>query len=366
MHVSGSLSSCGADSNGTQGLLSQEQLLHLWGSKNMRRFGGNSETPNNSSSKSSTGTKPKVATPQVVAKIEQYKRDNPTIFAWEIRERLINEAVCEQPPSVSSINRILRTRAAERAAEELSMILSAQGATSTLHTPSGLLSLRPLIPQRLPFTSANLVTSMLNATTTVPTFPNPGAIASPFLSSSWHGIPPGLFSPNIPIISPQAFLAAITSASHSIEDRNRLNSPLCVTPPHFSNSTLEDTSSSNLLQRRCSRSSFNPEQLEILEAAFANSSYPNHEVRQNLVRKTNLPEARIQVWFSNRRAKFRRSQQDQIGSSAERDESNNETETSLKRAHSFDPELSDSNQDHSQKNDEPETKRKSITFRPYE
>ncbi|KIH52193.1 aminopeptidase I zinc metalloprotease, partial [Ancylostoma duodenale] len=38
------------------------------------------------------GTKPKVATPQVVAKIEQYKRDNPTIFAWEIRERLINEA----------------------------------------------------------------------------------------------------------------------------------------------------------------------------------------------------------------------------------------------------------------------------------
>jgi hypothetical protein len=37
------------------------------------------------------GTKPKVATPVVVAKIEQYKRESPTIFAWEIREKLIAE-----------------------------------------------------------------------------------------------------------------------------------------------------------------------------------------------------------------------------------------------------------------------------------
>ena len=38
------------------------------------------------------GSKPKVATPEVVGKIEGYKRENPTIFAWEIREKLIAES----------------------------------------------------------------------------------------------------------------------------------------------------------------------------------------------------------------------------------------------------------------------------------
>lgn len=43
------------------------------------------------------GSKPKVATPAVVSKIEQYKRENPTIFAWEIRERLISEGKSLSP-----------------------------------------------------------------------------------------------------------------------------------------------------------------------------------------------------------------------------------------------------------------------------
>ena len=35
------------------------------------------------------GSKPRVATPEVENKIEEYKKDNPGIFSWEIRERLV-------------------------------------------------------------------------------------------------------------------------------------------------------------------------------------------------------------------------------------------------------------------------------------
>lgn len=63
------------------------------------------------------GSKPKVATPKVVDAITRYKHENPTMFAWEIRDRLLAEGVCtaENVPSVSSINRIVRNKAAENA-----------------------------------------------------------------------------------------------------------------------------------------------------------------------------------------------------------------------------------------------------------
>ncbi|XP_069141908.1 paired box protein Pax-6-like [Argopecten irradians] len=57
------------------------------------------------------GSKPKqVATPYVIKKILDLKRQNPASFAWEIRDQLMALGVCDEHtiPSVSSINRILR------------------------------------------------------------------------------------------------------------------------------------------------------------------------------------------------------------------------------------------------------------------
>lgn len=58
------------------------------------------------------GSKPRVATPEVETRIETYKRDNPNIFSWEIRDRLLKDGICDRTtvPSVSSISRVLRSR----------------------------------------------------------------------------------------------------------------------------------------------------------------------------------------------------------------------------------------------------------------
>ncbi|CAF4840202.1 unnamed protein product [Pieris macdunnoughi] len=62
------------------------------------------------------GSKPRVATTPVVQKIADYKRECPSIFAWEIRDRLLSENVCNNDniPSVSSINRVLRNLASQK------------------------------------------------------------------------------------------------------------------------------------------------------------------------------------------------------------------------------------------------------------
>ncbi|NXR04885.1 PAX9 protein, partial [Sagittarius serpentarius] len=58
------------------------------------------------------GSKPRVTTPTVVKHIRTYKQRDPGIFAWEIRDRLLADGVCDKynVPSVSSISRILRNK----------------------------------------------------------------------------------------------------------------------------------------------------------------------------------------------------------------------------------------------------------------
>jgi paired box protein 3/7 len=58
------------------------------------------------------GTKPKLATPEIEKRVDGYKSENPGVFSWEVRDRLIKEGICDKNtvPSVSAISRLLRGR----------------------------------------------------------------------------------------------------------------------------------------------------------------------------------------------------------------------------------------------------------------
>ncbi|CEF60244.1 Paired box protein Pax-6 [Strongyloides ratti] len=271
------------------------------------------------------GTKPKVATPHVVAKIEQYKMENPTIFAWEIREKLIAEKVCSQPPSVSSINRILRTRASERAAEELAIMLSQRSQTFLTDDINQFSNFRlsQILPQNNGLLNMNLINNIHNRTNTVPLFNyTPSIINTPIPALNLLSNPlrdlclQNTFTNNINstsnllIQNPNQFfinksttsLANISQEStqnekNKINEKNMKLSPDTVS---LSSSTSEKYSNKqNNLQ-------LNVDEIKLLEDEFRKNSYLNNSTIKKISKQFGMEESKISIWFSNRKNKTKK------------------------------------------------------------